>query len=74
METQWSGFTIGQANQPFSGYLTDIQIFGESLSTKEMHDITSCQLFKKGDMYAWDADDWEPYDKERQENKNPEVQ
>ena len=72
--TQWSGFMIGQANHPFSGYLTDIQIFGESLSTKEMHDITSCQLSKKGDMYAWDADDWEPYDKERQENKNPEVQ
>ena len=70
----WSGFMIGPNTQPLSGYLTDIQIFGESLTTEEMHDITSCKLSKKGDIYSWDADDWEPFDKELQKNKSTAVQ
>ena len=66
--TKWSGFMVGLNTQPFSGYLTDIQIFGESLTTKEMHEITSCKLSKKGDIYSWDADHWEPFDKKLQKN------
>ena len=70
----WSGFMIGPNTQPFTGYLTDIQIFGKSLTTEEMHDITSCKLFKQGDIYSWDADDWEPLDKELQKNESTAVQ
>ena len=71
---QWSGIIISPNYVPFSGYLTDIQIFGGTLSTKEMLDITSCRLFKKGDMYSWDANDWEHYDNDLQKNKDTAVQ
>ena len=69
-----SGLQIAPNTSPFSGYLTDLQIFGQSLSTKEMHDITSCKSFKEGDMYSWDADNWEPYDRELQKNIDTAVQ
>ena len=72
--THWNGIMISRSIQPFSGYLTDIQIFGQSLSTKEMHDITSCKLTKNGDMYTWDAQNWEHYDDELQNDKNSAVE
>ena len=72
--TKWSGFMIGPNAQPFSGYLTDIQIYGKSLTTEDMHEITSCKLSKEGDIYSWNADDWEPFDKELQKNKTTAVQ
>ena len=73
-DAQWFGNVIGWNLWPFSGYITDYQIFGHSLSTEEMHSITSCQSFPKGDIYSWDAADWEPYDKELQKNEITAVQ
>ena len=72
--SQWYGFKIGRNTKPMSGYITDIHIYGETLSVKEMHDITSCKLDKKGDMYSWNANDWEPFDKELQKKKDTAVQ
>ena len=69
-----SGPMLGWNLMPLFGYMTDIQIFGHSLSAQEMWDITSCKSFPKGDIYAWDATDWQPYDKELQKNKTTAVQ
>ena len=70
----WSGQQLAENKSPFSGYFTDYQIFGRSLTTQEMYDITSCKSFPEGDIYSWDADDWEPYDKELQKNEVSAVQ
>ena len=72
--THWNGFMISRSIQPFSGFLTDIHIFGQTLSTQDMHDITSCRLSKKGDMYSWDAHNWEHFSDELQEDKNTAVE
>ena len=69
-----SGAMLGINYWSFSGYLTDYQIFGHSLSAEEMYAITSCESFKKGDIYSWEVDDWEPFDKELQKNKTTAVQ
>ena len=39
-----------------------------------MHGITSCKNFQKGDIYSWDASDWESYDKDLQKNEVTAVQ
>ena len=58
----------------FSGFFTDYQIFGRSLTADEMHDITLCKSFASGDIYSWSADDWEPYDMELQKSQDTAVQ
>ena len=69
----WSGAMLAMTGLPISGYFTDLQIFGQTLSAPEMHDITSCKSFKEGDIYSWDVNDWEVYDKELQRNKTTAV-
>ena len=61
-------------NGPYSGYFTDYQIFSRALTAKEMYDITSCKSFLKGDIYSWDVDDWEAWDKELQRTELGAVQ
>ena len=70
----WSGATLGWNHNKYSGYLADFQFFGRTLTTQEMYDVTTCKAFLKGDIYSWDADDWEPYDKELQKNEDSAVQ
>ena len=70
----WSGATLAWNHAKFSGYLTDLQIFGRALSREEMYDLTSCRTFPKGDIYSWDTNDWEPYNKELQADPDLGVQ
>ena len=70
----WSGATLAWNHAKFSGYLTDIQLFGRALSAQEMYDVTSCKEFLKGDIYSWDPNDWEPYNKELQSDPDLAVQ
>ena len=71
---QWSGIMLGRNIAPFSGYITDLQIYSQSLTAEEVHDITTCKAFPKGDIYSWDPDHWEPWDKELQKNDDTAVQ
>ena len=40
------------------GRFTDFQIFGRTLSTEEMEDITGCRKIAEGDLVSWEQDDW----------------
>lgn len=56
------------------GFFTDLQWFGRALTTTELHDFTSCKAFLKGDVYSFNPDDWEVYDKDLQKNSSIKVQ
>ena len=45
---------------PLNGYMADLQIWDKALSYEEMIDITTCKSFPKGNLMAWNAEDWGP--------------
>ena len=47
-KSKWTGFYLAENVLSMSGYLTDLQWFGKSLTNKEMIDMTTCKKYLKG--------------------------
>ena len=40
------------------GEFTDLQMFGRTLTDKEMIEITGCNMEKNGDVISWKREEW----------------
>ena len=40
------------------GEFTDLQMFGRTLSSQEMIEITGCNMKKEGDVISWKNEEW----------------
>ena len=40
------------------GEFTDLQMFGRTLTSGEMIDITGCDIKRNGDIISWESEEW----------------
>ena len=60
METSRNAGRAYLTHADFNGYVTDFNIWSRTLSIPEMKTWTTCQSFEKGNLLAWNPNDWTP--------------